>query len=216
MELKEHIDFIEVYPTNFDCNPLIEHFHNHEDECDDGVIFSSSGKEVNKDIKNTKDLTFAVSSLKIDNYLGNLFRPTFNCLSQALSLYCDKYKIDKQVTVSNLFNLQYYTKGQHFKQFHYEHSYKHHRRILVWMIYLNDVPEGGRTLFPYQNYEISPIAGNILIWPANFTHLHAGDVVGDHDKYILTGWFEYTSATSLPDIKELDSKKSTYFNIETL
>lgn len=217
MELKEHVDFIEIYPSKLDCNPIIEYFQNHKDDSGEGVVYSSkNGAEVDKNVKNTKDITFNVSELKIDTNLGNLFRPSFNCLSQAMSLYLDKYNVDKQITISNLFNIQHYTKGQHFKQLHYERSYRHDRRVLAWMIYLNNVSEGGRTIFPYQNYEIAPIAGNILIWPAEFTHLHSGDIVGDEDKYILTGWFEYTSIISLPDIKELDSKKPTYFNIETL
>jgi hypothetical protein len=63
-------------------------------------------------------------------------------------------------------------------------------RILVFMTYLNDVPDGG-TEFIYQNI-ISPAKkGLTLIWPAEFTHLHRGQISKTKEKYIVTGWFNY-------------------------
>ena len=50
-------------------------------------------------------------------------------------------------------------------------------RILLFMYYLNDVPEGGETEFYYQNKKISPKKGTMVIAPAYFTHTHRGAFV---------------------------------------
>tara|TARA_R110002153_G_C13247811_1_gene491354 strand:- start:56 stop:763 length:708 start_codon:yes stop_codon:yes gene_type:complete len=63
------------------------------------------------------------------------------------------------------------------------------RRVLAWMIYLNDVPEGeGETEFLAQGRRVQPKKGDLVIWPAAFTHIHRGNPVYTTDKYITTGW----------------------------
>lgn len=65
-----------------------------------------------------------------------------------------------------------------------------HDRILVWMIYLNDLPPGeGETEFLYQGMRIPPTKGTLVIWPAGMTHVHRGLTVHSNSKYIATGWF---------------------------
>lgn len=64
------------------------------------------------------------------------------------------------------------------------------QRVLVWMIYLNDMPDGeAETEFLYQKKRIKPTAGTCVIWPASFTHVHRGLTVYSQNKYILTGWY---------------------------
>lgn len=60
-------------------------------------------------------------------------------------------------------------------------------RELVWMIYLNDVPDGG-TEFVFQKRTISAERGKFLMWPAAWTHVHRGVVSKTHEKVIATGW----------------------------
>ena len=64
-------------------------------------------------------------------------------------------------------------------------------RILAWMIYLNDVKEGGETEFLYQSMRVAPKKGTLVIWPAGFTHMHRGNPPLSGEKYIMTGWFQY-------------------------
>ena len=64
-------------------------------------------------------------------------------------------------------------------------------RVLAWMTYLNTVEDGGSTLFPHYNLEIKPKRGQTLIWPAEWTHAHCGDVVERGSKYIITGWMHF-------------------------
>lgn len=64
-------------------------------------------------------------------------------------------------------------------------------RVLAWMVYLNDVEEGGETEFLYQHMRIKPTTGTFVIWPAGFTHTHRGNPPLSGNKYIMTGWVEY-------------------------
>jgi hypothetical protein len=85
--------------------------------------------------------------------------------------------------------------GGGFHTWHYEQGSgeSNRARFGVWMIYLNTVETGGKTEFKFQDLQVKPEAGTLVIWPATYTHLHraAPDLVGD--KYIATGWFNFPS-----------------------
>jgi hypothetical protein len=68
-------------------------------------------------------------------------------------------------------------------------------RMMVWMIYLNDVTEGGYTIWPVQEKTVAPRCGDIVIWPAFWTHPHKGIASKTQTKYILTGWWEFKGLT---------------------
>lgn len=90
------------------------------------------------------------------------------------------------------FQIQRYTPGQHFQSPHSERmtaGLMH--RAFAWMTYLNDVEEGGRTRFHYFDLDVKPERGKTLIWPAEWTHMHAGEVVRSGTKYIITGWMHF-------------------------
>ena len=86
--------------------------------------------------------------------------------------------------------LQYTPIGGGYHIWHYENdAMSVASRILTWTIYLNDVEEGGETEFLYQHKRVKAEKGNILIFPASFTHTHRGNPPISGDKYILTGWW---------------------------
>jgi len=64
-------------------------------------------------------------------------------------------------------------------------------RAFSWILYLNDVEQGGETEFLYLSKRVQPKAGRMLIFPAGFTHTHRGNPPLSGEKYIATGWVEY-------------------------
>ena len=65
-------------------------------------------------------------------------------------------------------------------------------RLLVYIIYLNDIDEGGETEFLYYKKRVQPKAGRLVIFPAYFTHAHRGNTnLSENNKYILTGWYNF-------------------------
>ena len=67
-------------------------------------------------------------------------------------------------------------------------------RVGVFLMYLNNIREGGETEFLYSGQRIKPEEGRLLIWPAGYTHTHRGNPpLGGQTKYILTGWIEFVN-----------------------
>lgn len=91
-------------------------------------------------------------------------------------------------------NLQKYLAGQggyphwHSEIYPIDQYCEPLHRVLLWTIYLNDVPEAGETEFFYQQRKIRPQAGHLLFAPAGFTHTHRGNTPVGSDKYIATSW----------------------------
>ncbi|WP_444996479.1 2OG-Fe(II) oxygenase [Aliikangiella sp. IMCC44359] len=102
-------------------------------------------------------------------------------------------------------NMQKYIQGQggyhHWHSEHYPHptdqTQKALHRVLLWLIYLNDVPEGGETEFYYQNTKLTPTQGSLILAPCTFTHTHRGNVPISNDKYVLASWVMYNPASEL-------------------
>ena len=66
------------------------------------------------------------------------------------------------------------------------------KRIGTYIVYLNDVEEGGETEFLYLNQRIKPTAGTVVIFPTGYVHTHRGNPPLTGVKYIMTGWVEFT------------------------
>jgi hypothetical protein len=69
---------------------------------------------------------------------------------------------------------------------------EHRTRICAFILYLNDVEEGGETEFLYQKTRIKPERNKLILWPTSYTHIHRGNPPLSGEKYILTGWVEAT------------------------
>ncbi|QBG37867.1 2OG-Fe(II) oxygenase [Litorilituus sediminis] len=101
------------------------------------------------------------------------------------------------------FTVQKYDKGQ--GGYHYWHSEiypqlpdnKPLHRVLAFLYYLNDVEEGGETEFHYQQIKAKPKKGNLIIFPAGFTHTHKGHIPISNDKYVVTSWLMFNRAEHL-------------------
>lgn len=71
---------------------------------------------------------------------------------------------------------------------HCEHNGSKSNRLLSWILYLNDVEDGGETEFLYQSLRIKPKCGTLILFPSFFTHTHRGNPPLKESKYIATGW----------------------------
>lgn len=90
------------------------------------------------------------------------------------------------------FKLQKTQPGGGYHVWHYESSSREHsHRLLTWILYLNDIEDGGETEFLYQHMRVKPKQGTLVIWPAAFTHTHRGNPPLKDNKYIVTGWTEF-------------------------
>ena len=79
--------------------------------------------------------------------------------------------------------------GGGFHAWHFENgSISCSQRKFVVQLYLNDNFEGGETEFLYQNRREEAVKGDVLIFPAGFTHRHRGNPPIGNSKYLVTSW----------------------------
>lgn len=187
----EHSDFIGVYknliPSEI-CNALIEEFERYKSL--NTVYAGSTHGGVKKDIKSSIDANF-MSNMTTAKYVSE---HVFPLMQKAYDDYIKTYPIlDSGVCPheQNGFQVQKYegiTGGYH--TFHIEAGSKETcDRVVTWMIYLNDIEEGGETEFLYQKTRVKPTEGTLLFFPCNYTHPHRGNpTLGNETKYVATGW----------------------------
>lgn len=98
----------------------------------------------------------------------------------------------KDIYVSNC-KMQKTYPGGGYHNWHSEHCNQlgSDNTLLAWMVYLNDVEDGGETEFLYQSKRISPKRNRFVLWPAGFTHLHRGNPPLSSVKYVTTGWVHW-------------------------
>ena len=116
-----------------------------------------------------------------------------NALSRTLPDYIEKYSFLKQMGIwhwDTPYNVQKYKEGEGYYTLHCEQAVDFPRRMLVWMIYLNTVTDGGGTYFENYDRTTDAVEGRVVLWPPYWTHCHHGVVSNTQTKYIATGWFE--------------------------
>jgi prolyl 4-hydroxylase len=175
------------------CDALITHFEENKSQQKKGI----SGRKVSLDTKNSIDITISPKEL---NQAGNqvfktYFESLFDCYQDYVTQWPFLEAFREELHVGR-FNLQRYQAGQHFQKIHTERaSLGTLHRLFAWMTYLNDVDtdDGGTTFFSHYGLEIQPKKGLTLIWPAEWTHAHKGNVLRNNSKYIITGWMHFPS-----------------------
>ena len=187
----ENPNFIGAWNIENDdlCNEIITWFEKNKELQMQGV--NSEGRVSNN--KKTTDITVKPSDLKDDkykcfnNYIGELYK----CFIDYQHQWPFMKNLIKDVDIGS-FNVQKYEKGDHFSRIHTERaSIATLHRVFAWMTYLNDVDDGGETNFTHYNIKIKPEIGKTLIWPAEWTHAHAGEILNSGKKYIITGWMHF-------------------------
>jgi hypothetical protein len=104
---------------------------------------------------------------------------------------------------SGFLNVQKYDQGVggypnwHSEQYPEEGRFEALHRVLLYMVYLNDVEEGGETEFFHQEIKIKPKKGSMVIAPAAWTHTHRGNTPISGDKFIATSWIKFQPANVL-------------------
>lgn len=171
------------------CDELITFFETQPKNHTKGQTASG----LNTQSKNSTDLAIRPRDLQSPDHqpVRDYIEALFACHKDYLEQWPFLKDIIPTVDIGS-FNLQRYDPGGHFSKVHSERTtIDTSHRILAWMTYLNDVSDGGSTQFEHQNLEIQPQKGRTLIWPAEWTHAHRGNVVNSGVKYVITGWMHF-------------------------
>ena len=175
---------------NFMTNELIDDYLNYFNKCEQqGAVYPRKVDEM------------LVSDNAIDTIRDTNVPMTYNnkpfidmFFKDVYPLYVQKYSYLKKLATHNILEvkIQKTKVGEGYHMWHCENAaMKARNRILAFSVYLNDVTEGGETEFLYQKCRFKPEKNTLLVWPAQFTHVHRGNPPLSNDKYIITGWVEY-------------------------
>lgn len=148
--------------------------------------------EINRSVKDSEDLS--VEGLPRNNVsIPSPSECGFSSVMGQFSGLIPTYYTDtnapwrQEVEFKTLPHIQYYKPGGGYHGWHCDAMGDRIDRHLVFILYLNDVPNGGTEFF-HQKHICEAKKGKILMFPANFCYSHRSQVSMTHEKYILTGW----------------------------
>ena len=191
---------IKNFLTTEECDEIIEKIQNEPEET--STTMMDEGSDITKSNYRTST---TISNLNISNI---------------------EDKICKTLGISNNYGekiqVQIYTAGQEFKHHtDYINNSSESQRIWTFMVYLNDVEEGGYTVFPRVHCSIKPKKGNAIIWSSvndsygineNSYSLHSGLPVIKGKKYIITKWFRNNLMNDIENCPIIDNYFYPIFN----
>ncbi len=168
-------------------NDLIKYFYDNEQHHRSGI--TSGGLDTTR--KNSIDLH--VNPVDPNRNIAPAIKAYFTALNSCYQDYIQQWPFIKTLHDLDVgpFNIQKYESGGHFQRLHCERTtLSTSHRVLAWMTYLNTLENEGATVFEHYGLRVAPTEGLTLIWPAEWTHAHFGDIVNT-TKYIATGWFHF-------------------------
>ena len=178
-----------IKPTSL-CDELINYFEANKSKQYLGV--TSSG--LNTESKDTTDISIKPKDILLPG--NEIFKKYIEEIHKCHKDYISQWEFLENNPIEyeiGVFAMVRYQPGQHFKQIHTERfSLSTLHRVFVFMTYLNDVEEGGSTYFSNYDFDIQPKKGLTLIWPAEWTHAHRGNILKSGLKYMISGWINFS------------------------
>ena len=178
------------------CREIINFYEDNPKLHRKGTVNVEEGFTVDYDkVKRCTEMYISSDALNKPNVFENLTE----VLASTIEQYKNKYPFLHQLCrwdISHSFNIQKYLPNEAYFLLHSENMGMVNgfaeRRLIAWMLYLNDITDDGETEFPTQEIKFKPKTGSMLIWPAYWTHPHHGLPSQTEIKYIITGWFSFT------------------------
>ena len=176
---------------NILCNEIIKLFET-QDNKNEGLTICG----INKNIKDTTDYVIPKNDIKWKKIENFLYKELLNKLNKYIKTHSKneydtenvKYKIFNQTIKLQNFMIQKYDKNKGKYIYHDDfHSEDIGQRIITFIWYLNNVEEGGNTVF-WENYKIKPEQGKLILFPSFWCYPHKGELPLSSDKFIITGW----------------------------
>jgi hypothetical protein len=182
-----HDQFIGVYEnvlSQEDCKSIIDFFENDFEN-------NFDGKSADKFLRDKMERHDYFKFYRADDVSNFVVLKINEALDKCIELYAEEFWIVKQIKATSLqIKLQKTPPRGGYHVWHCEQAGSDADRVLVWTVYLNDIPSGeGETEFLWQGLRVQPKAGTVCIFPAPFTHTHRGNPVYSCNKYIATGWY---------------------------
>ena len=164
------------------CRLAIERFEQHRDEPSEGRSGQDVGKD--RDVKRTTDLVVSGKP-----HWKDIDQALFRSIGQAILEFRETYPYFKGPFKDMGYGIQRYKPGEYYHWHIDGGSHEFSQRQLVALWYLNDVAgPGGETEFLFQDLQIKPEQGKLVLFPPFWTHEHRAVTLQTGVKYIATTW----------------------------
>jgi hypothetical protein len=192
-----HEDFVAIYDNVFSpifCDKIIDHYewcskNNRTWDREESSLYKKDNSTCLNPI-NTNEIEYCSNNLsgligEFNSYFWDICYKDYTDRYDTLNTYDNhtiySYKVQKTIP------------GGGYHIWHCEDGSKHFsKRIGTYILYLNDVESGGETEFLYCGRRIEAKKGRLVIFPANYPWTHRGNPPLSGEKYIMTGWTEFS------------------------
>ena len=189
--MKNFIGIYDNYIMPFECDKLITLF---EKQQEFKRTFTREASE-KATVTQKKDSQLFCHRENMDIWLNEV-KPLVMNFDIALKHYetntgiCDLYGV-KEFNYTE-FKIQKTLPSEGYHVWHLEHASPTDmsKRVLAFIVYLNDIEEGGETEFLHQSCRVKAKKGRIVIWPTGFPYAHRGNPPLSGAKYIFTSWLK--------------------------
>ena len=200
LELNQEYSSSDLFVQVFDnvikeevCQDIIEVFEKNKELHTDGVTAGGYIPET----KITKELRFGFGDplFKFDDIICEGLRNGYLKYTENLYNKYNDYKMWFKELGDTGYQLQKYNKNEGRYKWHVDSSdsldyiTRNGVRKYAFILYLNDVEEGGETGFIIDSIKnTKPKPGRLLIFPTTDQYVHCGFMPKSNDKYMITGW----------------------------
>jgi hypothetical protein len=182
-------NFIHVYEnilSKEDCHRLIEAY---EELATSDQVIRTASEDLNVSQAERSDSYFF-----LETTIPTAHAELATRLKPSIQHFLQTYPGIDHVPVTSISSkMQKCSPGQGYHTFHWEQTPNSPLRAVVWLLYLNDIYEGGETELLNFGERISPREGRLLVFPAAWPWIHRGNPPLVGTKYIVTGWYNYAS-----------------------
>ena len=157
-------------------------------ELNNSILISNQNHEVHHDSYNLNNLNqnYDVNLMACHPVAGQILSNLQGCVDNYLNTF--SLLGENRFLLTDV-KLKKIPEGGGFHNWHFENaSYGTSHRYFVVQVYLNDDFDGGETQFLHQGLLEKPVAGDVLIFPCGYTHVHRGNPPLGGVKYLATSW----------------------------
>lgn len=172
---------VEIFDGILDNSTEIIRFLEDRAEWNHATVIGADGAvQVAEQTRNNDVAFYQHSCLRIPPIIYGMIRTVYE--------YLDDYAARYNITFNYLepVNINRYLPEQQY-HLHADDGPGLHR-IISALLYLNDVDEGGETVFPIFDVSVKPRAGRLVIFPSNYAYAHIALPPVSDWKYSVAFW----------------------------
>tara|TARA_B100002019_G_scaffold241579_1_gene217630 strand:+ start:4163 stop:4813 length:651 start_codon:yes stop_codon:yes gene_type:complete len=156
------------------------------------VSFNNDGK-INK--KEKDFLEFKITAKEIKNKEIDIFSKFVEILTSCFKDYKKNWDfLNKweKLYLGEIILEKHLIAGHHLAYHCDKMNINSSHKVFSWAYYLSDIDDDeGSIDFKYLNLSLVPKKGTLLIFPADWTHIHRENVMKNNEKYLLRGSFHF-------------------------